>query len=129
MRQVSFPGQLEEERTEWFLRGTEPSRPIQDAARSRSARIRFPTEGMIVALDPDIPEGRELLYLEARDGDAGHTFVLDGVPVGTPDRLVPWRPEAGRHNLVLVDGSGAVVDTVAFRVRGSRALSRKASDD
>ena len=129
LRRVSFPGHLEEERPEWFLRGTEPPRPSQAVARSRGPRIRFPSPGMIVALDPDIPEGRQVLYLEARDGDAGHTLVLDGVPVGSPDRLVPWRPEAGRHNLLLMDGSGAVVDNVAFSVRGSHAVSRKAAGD
>jgi penicillin-binding protein 1C len=126
---VSFPGHLEGERTEWFLRGTEPPRPGQAVARSRSPRIRFPSSGMIVALDPDIPEGRQLLYLEARDGAAGHTLALDGTPVGSPDRLIPWRPEAGMHNLVLLDGSGAVVDNVTFSVRGRNAVSRKASGE
>jgi len=84
---------------------------------------------MIVALDPDIPEGRQVLYLEARDGDAGQTLVLDGTPVGSPDRLIPWRPEAGWHNLVLMNGSGAVVDNVTFSVRGSHAISRKTAGD
>ena len=128
-RRVSFPGHLEEEREEWFLRGTEPPRPSQVVARSRSPRIRFPSAGMIVALDPDIPEGRQVLYLEARDGDAGQTLVLDGTPVGSPDRLIPWRPAAGWHNLVLMNGSGAVVDNVTFSVRGSHAISRKAAGD
>ncbi len=126
-RRVSFPGHLEEERMEWFLRGTEPRRFSQAVARGRSPRIRFPSPGMIVALDPDIPEGRQVLYLEARDGDDSHTLVLDGAPIGTPDRLVPWRPVVGRHNLVLMDGSGSVVDNVAFSVRGNLAVSRKAS--
>ncbi len=123
-RRVSFPGHLEEERSEWFLPGTEPHRTSQAAARGRSPRIRFPSSGMIVALDPDIPEGRQIVYLEARDGDADHTLVLDGAPVGSPDRLVPWRPEAGKHNLVLMDGFGAVVDNVAFSVRGSYPILR-----
>lgn len=126
---VSFPAHLEEERTEWFLRGTEPPRSSQVMARSRSPRIRFPSSGMIVALDPDIPEGRQVLFLEARDGDAGDTLVLDGAPVGSADRLVPWPPVAGRHDLALVDASGTVVDNVAFSVRGSHAISRKASSD
>jgi penicillin-binding protein 1C len=128
-RRVSFPGHLEEDRTEWFLRGTEPPRPGQVVARSRSPRIRFPSSGMIVALDPDIPEGRQVLYLEARDGDDSHTLLLDGAPVGSPDRLIPWRPEAGWHDLVLMNGSGDVVDNVTFSVRGSDADSRKASGE
>jgi penicillin-binding protein 1C len=123
-RRVSFPGHLEEERTEWFLPGTEPPRMSQVAARGRSPRIRFPSSGMIVALDPDIPEGRQVLYLETRDGDANHTLVLDGGPVGSTDRLVPWRPEPGSHNLVLKDGFGAVVDNVAFSVRGGYPILR-----
>jgi penicillin-binding protein 1C len=123
---VSFPGHLEGERQEWFLRGTEPPRPGQVVARGRRPRIRFPSSGMVVALDPDIPEDRQVLYLETKDGDASHTLVLDGAPVGSPDRPIPWRPEAGSHNVVLMDGSGAVVDNVMFSVRGSHSVSRKA---
>ncbi len=126
MRRVSFPAGPEEERMEWFLRGTEPVRSRQAAARGRCPRIRFPASGTIVALDPDIPEDRQVLYLEARDGGAGDTFVLDGAPVGSPDRPVPWRPVAGKHTLVLVNGAGAVVDNIAFSVRGNPAAFRRA---
>jgi penicillin-binding protein 1C len=72
---------------------------------------------MIVALDPDIPEGRQLLFFEARHA-GGYRYVLDGITIGAPDRMVPWRPEPGSHVLSLVDEKGGVADSVAFSVRG-----------
>jgi penicillin-binding protein 1C len=114
---VAFPGGVEDERTEWFISGTEPSRPSLALGSNPVPRIRFPSEGMIVALDPDIPEGRQLLFFEARHA-GGYRYVLDGLTIGAPDRLVPWRPEPGSHVLSLVDEKGGVADSVAFSVRG-----------
>ena len=116
-RRVAFPGSVEDERTEWFLPGTEPSRPALALGSNPMPAIRFPSEGMIVALDPDIPGGRQLLFFEARHA-RGYRYVLDGIPAGDPDRLVPWRPEPGRHVLSLVDEKGVVADSVSFSVRG-----------
>jgi penicillin-binding protein 1C len=116
-RHVAFPEGIEDERTEWFITGTEPSRPSLALGSNPAPTIRFPSEGMIVALDPDIPEGRQLLFFEARHA-GGYRYVLDGLTIGTPDRLVPWRPEPGSHVLSLVNEKGGVADSVAFSVRG-----------
>jgi penicillin-binding protein 1C len=122
-RRVEFPGGVEDERTEWFIRGTEPSRPSLALGSTPVPRIRFPSKGMIVALDPDIPEERQLLFFEARHA-GGYRYVLDGLAIGAPDRLVPWRPEPGSHVLSLVDEKGGVADSAAFSVRGRLPSSR-----
>jgi len=121
---VAFPGEVEGDRTEWFIAGTEPFRTVPARAIRGIARIRYPSDGMVVALDPDIPPGRQLVFLEAAGGDAAHSLVLDGVRLGTPDRLLPWRPQPGAHTLSLVDGDGSVVDTVSFSVRGTPIAGR-----
>jgi penicillin-binding protein 1C len=123
-RRVTFPGEIEGDRTEWFLAGTEPSRTAPAGATRGIARIRYPSDGTVVALDPDIPPGRQRLFLEAAGGDAAHTLVLDGAPLGAADRMLPWRPHPGAHTLTLVDGDGTVVDTVAFSVRGTPIAGR-----
>jgi penicillin-binding protein 1C len=117
-RRVAFPGDIEGDRTEWFLAGTEPSRTAPAGASRGIARIRYPSDGMVVALDPDIPAGRQMVFLEAAGGIAAHSLVLDGAPLGAAARMIPWRPQPGAHTLTLVDGDGSVVDAVAFRVRG-----------
>ncbi len=54
---------------------------------------------MIIALDPDIPGGRERLFLRADPAGPGLRWKIDGVPV------IPaggWRPLPGRHRIALV---------------------------
>ena len=81
-------------------------------------RIIAPVSGTIIALDPDIPEGRERLVFEATDARESLRWVLDGDDLGSARELHVWRPVRGRHALELVDGHGRVVDRVSFEVRG-----------
>jgi penicillin-binding protein 1C len=117
-RRVSFPGGIEDDRTEWFLEGTEPAVEAVAIARGGRVRIRYPADGTIVALDPDIPGDRQLLFFEAQGTQEGHTWRLDGRPFGPAGPLVPWIPEGGSHVLSLLDAQHRVADTVAFSVRG-----------
>ena len=104
---------------EWYLRGTEPAvgaaGPAQDAGPP--SRIASPVDGTVVALDPDIPLGRERIALRADPPAGDLRFELDGRRVGPAASPVLWAPERGRHELVLVDVNGATLDRVAFDVR------------
>jgi penicillin-binding protein 1C len=104
---------------EWYLRGTEPAAvapgPRLDAALP--SRIASPAEGTIVAIDPDIPRGRERIALRADPPAGDLRFELDGRPLGPAATPVLWAPERGRHELLLVDANGATLDRVAFDVR------------
>src|SRR5262249_61105274 len=115
---AAFPAGAEPERTEWFLAGTEPAGapPIGGG----HPRIVAPVSGAIIALDPDIPAGRERLLLEARDARGALRFVLDGDDLGAAHAPVVWGPTRGRHVLSLVDEEDRVVDRVRFEVRGAR---------
>ena len=114
---VAFPGAVEPPRLEWFLAGTEPP-TAAPAIAGGHPRIIAPVSGTIIALDPDIPEGRERLVFEATDARESLRWVLDGDDLGSARELHVWRPVRGRHALELVDGHGRVVDRVSFDVRG-----------
>jgi penicillin-binding protein 1C len=101
---------------EWYVAGTEPvGAALPPPVRAR--RIRAPSEGTIVALDPDIPKTRQRVFLESEPPDAAFAWRLDGAPVGSAGALALWEPVRGRHRLELVDAAGAAVDAIRFEVR------------
>ena len=113
-------------RTEWFLRGTEqalvlPAEPAgrhANAAAAGSARIRTPTPGTVLALDPDIPPQQQRLWLEATVGAKNVRWRVAGRVLGAGARLA-WAPWPGRHPIELLDARGQVLDRVQIEVRGA----------
>jgi penicillin-binding protein 1C len=126
-RQVAFTGDVEPVRSEWFSEGTEPTQPATDRAdgspKAVQARIVAPVGGTIVALDPDIPAGRQRLPFEARDATPGQRWLLDGAVLGEATDLVLWPPEPGRHRLSVVARDGSILDAVTFVVRGAHVAA------
>ena len=121
-RPVSFPAGGEAARREWFVRGTAPDAPAPVAGGQ--PRITSPVAGTVVALDPDIPRGRQRLVLEATGPVGGLSWLVDGQPRGRGDELVVWEPVPGRHAVALVDAGRGVVDVVRFEVRGAAPGAR-----
>lgn len=117
-RHVEFPDGAEEGRTEWFLEGTEPSLPRLAIGEAAGPRIRYPLPGTILALDPDIPEGRQVLFFEAESGVGEFAWVLNGKRLGPADAPLPWPPMPGTFTVSLADAKGNIADTVEFSVRG-----------
>ncbi len=107
-------------RREWFLAGTEHS-VVRAAQAQHLARISYPAAGTVIALDPDIPPGRQSLPLQlSAPGAAGWQWRIDGKPVGRADRAGRWLPQPGRHRLTLVDAQDQELDAVVFEVRALR---------
>ena len=117
-RHVEFPDEAEEGRTDWFIKGTEPAGPRQTIGGAAGPRIRYPLPGTIVALDPDIPEGRQVLFFEAENGAGGFAWILNGERLGPADATLPWRPLPGKFTISLADETGRVAASVDFSVRG-----------
>ncbi|MCK9687397.1 penicillin-binding protein 1C [Scleromatobacter humisilvae] len=119
---VSFDGQLEAPRTEWFLAGTETARVTPASPAGAAQRmIVSPDDRSVVALDPDIPPAVQRLRFEAvAPAPAGAAWRLDGKRLGAA-RPLPWSPWPGHHVLELVDARGVALDTVSFDVRGAQA--------
>jgi penicillin-binding protein 1C len=114
---VRFEPPVEPARTEWFVDGTETGL-VQLAGVGGRPRIAAPPDGVIVALDPDIPPGNQRLVFSAQgvQGLAAE-WVLDGEPIGPAGEPVRWAPVPGGHRLVL-RADGRELDAVSFRVRG-----------
>ena len=121
---VTFDGQLEAPRSEWFLAGTETARVTPASPAGTAARlIASPDDRSVVALDPDIPPTVQRLRFEAvAPAPAGAAWRLDGKRLG-PAKPLPWSPWPGRHVLELLDAKGVALDTVSFEVRGAQARS------
>ena len=115
-RPVRFPGGVEGERAEWFLRGTEPA--AAEPLAPGQPRITAPVAGTIVALDPDIPAARQRIVLESSGPATALRWTIDGELVGEAASPVAWEPRPGRHTIALVDGADRALHTVTVEVRG-----------
>lgn len=115
---IGFPGEIESGRKEWFIVGTEPSPGFALLKAVLPPRIAYPTEGMVVALDPDIPVDLQRLFFEARDAGEEMTWRLDGRTLGGTGEMVSWHPGPGAHALEIVASDGRPAHAVRFSVRG-----------
>lgn len=122
-RRIRFENGIEAARTEYFLDGTAQDVIIAAAPDAIRPAIRYPTPGMLVALDPDIPPARQRLRFAAQGIAIQQArWLLDGKPVS----MLPghdWLPWPGKHKLALTDQAGRVLDQLGFEVRG--ALARR----
>ena len=110
----------ESPRAEWFLAGTE--RSVVRLADARAlAHIAYPGQGTIIALDPDIPPGRQSIALQL-SGTAGGDWqwTIDGRRLGRAAGFLRWRPSPGHHRLAVVDGALHELEAVTFEVRALR---------
>jgi penicillin-binding protein 1C len=103
-------------RDEWYLQGTEPSDVEAVSAAGRS-RIVYPVEDAILAVDPDIPDERQVVFFQAENAKPGWTWRLDEKKQGPAGALSTWTPQIGKHKLALLDETGRVIDRVRFEVR------------
>jgi penicillin-binding protein 1C len=118
---VDFDSDIEPAREEWFMAGTETARVAVKPASTTRAGIAYPGNGMLIALDPDIPPLVQRVRFVASPAAPGYEWNLDGEDFGKAGQAVFWSPQPGRHVLALKDGDGVEVDRVQFEVRGAPA--------
>jgi penicillin-binding protein 1C len=115
-QRVSYRGEIEPQREEWFLAGTETALVAPVEARAARARIASPVNGAVLAIDPDIPMANQRIRIVVDGASPGARVVLEN---GAPAPAL-WLPSPGRHVLRLKDASGAELDRVQLTVRGLR---------
>lgn len=116
---VDFSG-TEPARTEWFIKGTESEYVTASGKPLEDLKIVYPVHGAIIAMDPDIPHGQEMVFFEAEKQTWEPVWVLDGNNLGS-GRVIGWTPTAGRHTLSIIDPERKIIDSVNFEVRGENA--------
>jgi penicillin-binding protein 1C len=116
--QVRFAPAIEPAREELFLAGTEQAVVRVTPSQEQAPRISAPTDGTVLAIDPEIPAGQQAILLKATGDVAGLRWLLDGK--GLAETAAPrfWHPIPGRHELALASGNGKVTDRVRVEVRG-----------
>lgn len=122
-REVRYAPALEATRQEWFLRGTETALVEAVGVDARVPKIVYPVDGSILAVDPDIPAGRERVLFQAQAGE-GLRWRLDDEALGPADGSRAWRPTVGAHRLELLDAAGQVRASSRFEVRGNRTAGQ-----
>jgi len=105
------------ERSEWFIRGTEPvEAPIK--AIGLLPQIVYPPSGAVFAVDSDIPKNQQRIFFTAHGRTKGLRWVVDGQPFRAAAGSAAWNPSSGHHILALCDADGVILDSVRFQVRG-----------
>jgi penicillin-binding protein 1C len=121
-------------RQEWFLHGTQQNsftinsiannadnswaggqKGLKLSAR-QPARITAPTNGTIIALDPDIPPNRQRVSFSAEGSNL--RWLMDGKPLAK-GASAQWLPWPGRHVVQIVGTRGEVLDEIKLEVRGA----------
>ena len=116
-RKIEFKPAIESARKEWFIEGTESDVVTIANPQQKIANILYPGNGVVIAIDPDIPLQNQRVRFKAAGG-ANLTWQLDGKASGSAAVDHDWLPAQGRHNLYLVDVNKKLVDKVQFDVRG-----------
>ncbi|KHD05540.1 glycosyl transferase [Candidatus Thiomargarita nelsonii] len=90
-------------RVEWFIAGTEPEEANQ-TIESQPLRLKQPSPGLQLAMDPRIPDEYEAFALKLSDTPLKEAdiieWLVDGKVIGTtsPDeRQILWPVERGTH--------------------------------
>ena len=117
-QQIQFPGGIETPRREYFIKGTGPSGAFRGSAHSAQIpHVSSPANGLVIALDPDIPPQRQRVLISAQGGSRELVWRINGTVVGRAGQPLLWVPTAGVHRLALEQPSGEVLDRVLFTVR------------
>lgn len=116
---VMFKPAFEAARDEWTISdGPADARVTRQLVAARSQLIA-PPDSAVIAPDPDIPERRQSLLLQA--SSAIRTCLrLDGKPVARCGQSMALLalPPVGKHVVTLTDTAGTPLDTHVFEVRG-----------
>src|SRR5690606_22814606 len=88
-RAIAFAQDLEPPRDEWFLAGTASER-VQPV-RTGQPRITSPANGVVIALDPDIPERMQRVPISVADASPGLHLKLDGESFAAAGQDMLWK--------------------------------------
>ena len=115
--EVRFTPAVETPRREWFLAGTQMSQVRALAPAARVARLVSPANGMIIAVDPDIPLHAQRVPVKAQGVSAGMKISYNDSILGPASAALYFTPVRGSHRFALLDARGQVLDRIRVTVR------------
>jgi penicillin-binding protein 1C len=115
---AKFSPAVEPKRAEYFLSKVDSAADGVDVqVAGEIARIANPANGMVIAIDPDIPLRFQRVPLAARGADERMVLRLNGAVLGPASDGIMWAPARGAYVLALEDSSGHTLDSARFIVR------------
>ena len=106
---------------EWYLKGSEPPpgqlHRVSVKPAVALAYIQYPTDGAMIAIDPDIPETSQRIRLKSSGDMSSYNLYLNENLIGPVSKTYDWQPIRGNFKLSLKDVLNKTVDTVFFTVR------------
>ncbi len=115
--QTRFVNTNEATRSEWFTKDQQSEPTMTVALAQPAARIASPANGMVIAVDPDIPPAYQKLPISVEGATRKMRVKLNDQELALTDGVTLWTPRAGAYSLELGDESGKVLDRVVFTVR------------
>lgn len=122
---IDFEHDLEPPRSEVFLADTAITHvalaPQEHQGMALRPHIASPADGVVLALDPDIPPAHQRVWLRAAVAvQMANTLAwrVDGIVLGRGAAL-SWAPRPGKHRIELIDEGGQVLDQARIDVRGA----------
>ncbi len=112
---VTFVPAIEPPRDELFLPGTELATVRVAPAQADRPRLLSPTNGTVIALDPDIPLARQRVGVRIAGAAPGLRLDVDGRALPLTGAL--WLPLPGAHYFTLRDDRGRTLDRALVTVR------------
>jgi penicillin-binding protein 1C len=116
-RPTQFAQRIEPARHEWYLAGTAVPGTVVPVPDQDRPGIASPANGMIIALDPDIPAQHQRILISVRGTRPGMMLALNDQPFGAAAAQQLWSPQSGAWYLSLQDANGRTLDRVLFTVR------------
>jgi len=112
-----FVDTREAPRSEWFTKDQQSAATVTVALAQPMARIASPANGMVIAVDPDIPPAYQKLPISIEGATRKMRVTLNDRELSLTDGVTLWTPRTGSYSLELGDESGKVLDRVVFTVR------------
>jgi penicillin-binding protein 1C len=112
------------QKKELFIKDTEPvsvqreTTALTEPSLS-TQRIIYPAQGMIIAMDPDIPEDQQRVFFEADASGEHLLWRLNSTELGRASEIISWKPVPGTYRISLIDAKAAIIDSVYFHVKGN----------
>ena len=118
-QQTHFSPAIESERREWYLSGTAMNgHTMAIVPESVRPSIESPANGIIIAVDPDIPMENQKVLIAVNGARPSMRLKLNDQLLGAAASKILWEPHPGAYYLTLEDPQGQELDRILFTVRG-----------